>query len=99
MSNKSYSHENIGRSYICLKNPDASNSSHILLTFTATDMTEAEIEREILRQGCTAKSTSQLDSSGSTRLWFNGNYVFGANHKGEPDKRTIPHSVVFYDAK
>ncbi len=99
MANKSYSQENIGRAYMCLKNPNNQNQSSTLLVFTATDMTEIEIEREILRQGCTAKSTSQLDSSGSTRLWFDGNYIFGANHKGELDKRTIPHSIVFFDAK
>lgn len=99
MANRSYPTENIGRTYMCLKNPDKNNTSSIILTFVATDMTENLIEREILKHGCKVNSTSQLDSSGSSRMWFDGNYIFGAAHKGEPDRRIIPHSIVFYDAK
>ena len=99
MNNKSYTDRAIGRTYMCLKNPDANNRSSKILTFVATDMTEIEIEREILKNGCTEASTSQLDSSGSSRLWYNDNFIFGTGHKGEADKRKIPHYITFHDAK
>ena len=99
INNKRYANESIGRTYMCLKNPDKNNSSSTILSFVATDMTEADAEKELLKWGCTRASSSQLDGSGSSRIWYQDNFVFGAGHKGEPDKRKIPHYILFYDAK
>lgn len=71
-----YKNELIGRTYMCLKNPDKFNRSSTILVFIAQAMNKTLIEKEILRHGCTRKSTSQLDSSGSTRLYFQGNFIF-----------------------
>jgi hypothetical protein len=41
--------EAIGRTYICLKNPNAQNESSTLLIFTALAMSETNIEKEFPR--------------------------------------------------
>jgi hypothetical protein len=92
-----YKNEPIGRTYVCLRNPSSQNESSILLVFTASAMTEPELEREILRWWCTRDSTSKLDSSGSTQLWFEGSTIYGYSHKWNPDYRNIPHSLIVYD--
>ena len=100
LSESHYKNELLGRTYICLKNPDANNSSSHLLIFTATAMTESTIEKELIRWWCTRSSSSKLDSSGSTRLWFNGgDPIFGVSRSGNPDYRSIPHSIMIYDGK
>lgn len=98
--NKShYKNENIGRTYICLKNPNIYNESSDLLIFTAVAIDEPTIENELIRWGCTRDSSSKLDSSGSTRLLINGEYIYGNSHGGNPDYRKIPHSLAIYDGK
>ena len=94
-----YKNENIGRTYICLKNPNSSNESSDLLIFTAVAIDEPTIENELIRWGCTRESSSKLDSSGSTRLLINGEYIYGNSHGGNPDYRKIPHSLAIYDAE
>jgi hypothetical protein len=89
--------EAIGRTYICLKNPNAQNESSTLLIFTALAMSETAIEREFPRWGCTRSGTTKLDSSGSTRLWVDSEYIFGKSHRWDPDYRSIPHSIVIWD--
>ncbi len=89
--------KNIGRTYICLKNPNSNNESSNILIFTATAMTEPIIENEIIRWGCTRPLSTKLDASGSARLWVNGEYIYGNSHKGIPDYRGIPHSIAVYD--
>lgn len=76
-----YRNSNIGRTYICLKNPNHENQSSTLLIFTAQSMNERNMENELLRQGCTYNSSTKLDSSGSTRLWHGGVEHYGASHK------------------
>ncbi len=93
-----YANESIGRTYICLKNPNIENESSEVLVFTATTMTEWALEKEILRFGCTKKSTAKLDSSGSSQLWFDNNYIYGFAHRGSPDQRSIPHAIAIYDS-
>lgn len=61
IDNKRFENEKIGRTYMCLQNPNANNRSSKILTFVATDISESELEAEILNWGCTRKSTSQLD--------------------------------------
>lgn len=92
-----YRDESIGRTYICLKNPNIENESKVLLVFTASSMTEPALESEIRRWWCTRDSTTKLDSSWSTRLYFQGSTIYGYSHKGNPDYRSIPHSLVVYD--
>ncbi len=89
-----YKDESIGRTYICLKNPNTKNESSKVLIFTAVSMLESAIENELIRWGCTHPSSTKLDSSGSTRLWANGIDIFGNTHNGTPDYRKIPHSIV-----
>lgn len=92
-----FSSENIGRTYICLKNPDTSNKSSEVLIFTAKAITESVIEKELLRWWCTRNSSSKLDSSGSTQLWVDGEFVYGNSHKWNPDYRWIPHTIAIYE--
>lgn len=92
-----YTNESIGRTYICLQNPNTQNESSRLLVFTAISMDESSLEREIIRWWCTRGSASKLDSSGSTRLWIPGVSVFGFAHRGNPDYREIPHFIAIYD--
>lgn len=99
LANRRYTDEAIGRTYMCLKNPDAKNRSSTLLTFVAEAMSESALEHEIMKHGCEKNTTSKLDSSGSTRLWFSGKSIYGHAHKGEADRRKIPHSLLFYDAE
>ena len=94
-----YPNEPIGRTYICLKDPDSKNQSSRLMIFTATSITEATIESELIRWGCTKSSSSKLDSSWSTRLWVWWEYIFGKSHKWDPDYRSIPHSIALYDSQ
>lgn len=94
-----YPNEAIGRTYICLKNPNSNNESSTLLIFTATAITEPVIESELIRWGCTKSASSKLDSSGSTRLWVWWEYIFGKSHKGDPDYRSIPHSIAIYASR
>ena len=94
-----YRDESIGRTYICLKNPNTQNESSTILIFTAISITEPVIENELIRWWCTRNSVSKLDSSGSTQLWINGQTIFGYTHDGNPDRRKIPHSIVIYDGK
>lgn len=93
-----YKNENIGRTYICLKNPNTQNESSTVLVFTATAMTEAKLETEILRWWCTRESSTKLDSSWSTRLWNQNVNMYGYSHNGNPDYRKIPNSLIVYDS-
>lgn len=99
LSSAYYKHENIGRTYICIKNPDENNSGNTLLIFTAESMSEYNLENEMMRQGCTRNTSIKMDASGSSRLWYNGEFIFGVSRSGSPDKRTIPHGIAIYDAK
>ncbi len=94
-----YASSNIGRTYICIKNPDAENRGDTLLIFTALSMNERNMRNELIRQGCTLNSSAKLDSSGSSMLWYAGETIYGVAHKGDPDKRRIPHAITIYDAK
>lgn len=94
-----YPNEKIGRTYICLKNPDINNQSSQLMIFTATAMTESLIESELIRWGCTKSTSAKLDSSWSTRLWIGEDYIYGKSHKGYPDYRSVPHSIAIYDSQ
>ena len=94
-----YPNEMIGRTYICLKNPDINNQSSQLLIFTATAITESLIESEMIRWGCTKPTSAKLDSSWSTRLWIGEDFIFWKSHKGYPDYRSIPHSIAIYDGQ
>jgi hypothetical protein len=49
LSESHYKNESLGRTYICLKNPDANNRSSKILIFTAISMTESIIEKELIR--------------------------------------------------
>ena len=103
MVNLTLSHSNlpdeyIGRTYICLKNPNSSNSSTEVLVFTAKSATEALVEKELIRWWCTRESTSKLDSSWSSQLWLNNNeFVYGNSRKWSPDQRGIPHIIAIYE--
>ena len=76
-----YRDEAIGRTYICLASPNSANESSTLLIFTALAMSEMTLERELPRWGCTRSGTTKLDSSGSTRLWVDSEYIFGKSHR------------------
>ena len=89
--------ESIGRTYICLKTPSPDNTSNTLLIFTALAMSETTLERELPRWGCTRSGTTKLDASGSTRLWTQGEYIFGKSHKWDPDYRKIPQYIAVWD--
>ena len=100
LSESHYKNESLGRTYICLKNPDQNNMSSKILIFTAVSMTESIIEKELIRWWCTKNSSSKLDSSGSTRLWIDGvEPIFGVSRSGNPDYRSIPHLISIYDGK
>lgn len=93
-----YKNESIGRTYICTPNVDKNNHSSRILVFTAQAITEGLLENEIYKHGCTPKTTSKLDSSGSTRLYYNGKTMYGNSHNGTPDYRLIPHYIAFFDS-
>ena len=44
-----YRDESIGRTYICLKNPNTQSESSTILIFTAISITEPVIENELIR--------------------------------------------------
>lgn len=92
-----YRHENIGRTYLCVQDPDEAGRSSTLLIFIAESMSEYNVENEMFRNGCTRESSIKMDASGSTRLWYAGNYVFGVSRSGKPDKRRVPHGIVISD--
>lgn len=98
LSESHHREEQIGRTYICLKNPDRDNRSSTILIFTALAMSEIDIEKEFPRWWCTSSTVAKLDSSGSTRLWVDGEYIYGKSHKWDPDYRKIPHYIVVWDA-
>lgn len=76
-----YKNENIGRTYVCTPNVNSRGQSDKILVFTAKSISEGLIENEIYKNGCTPKTTAKLDSSGSTRMYFNGKTMYGDNHK------------------
>ena len=92
-----FSNESIWRTYICLKNPDSLNKSPYVLVFIAKAITEVIIEKELLRWWCTRNSSSKMDSSGSTQLWVDGEFIYGNSHKWNPDYRWIPHTIAIYE--
>lgn len=94
-----YPNSYIGRTTLCLANPDEENRSSRLIIFTAVAMDEVTLEREALRHGCRVSSITKFDSSGSTRLWTPGGVIYGNGHKGNPDYRRIPHAIAIYDAR
>ncbi len=96
MDAPNYSNVNIGRTYICLKDPDAENKSSTLLVFTAEAMNERNMESIMTRAGCTRKSIAKFDASGSAQLWYNNEKIYGVSHKGDPDKRKIPNALAFF---
>ncbi len=93
-----YRDDYIGRTYICLKNPNTDNESSTVLVFTAVSISEPRIEKELFRWWCLLHSSSKLDSSWSTRLWVNGQNIYWYSHRGNPDYRKIPHSIAIYDS-
>jgi hypothetical protein len=97
MSERHHPEEQIGRTYICLKNPDRDNRSSTILIFTALAMSESDLEKEFPRWWCASSAVAKLDSSGSTRLWVDGEYIYGKSHKWDPDYRKIPHYIVVWD--
>ncbi len=97
MAESHHREEQIGRTYICLKNPDSQNRSSTLIIFTALAMSETDIAREFPRWGCPSSAVAKLDASGSTRLWVNWEYIYGKSHKWDPDYRKIPHYIVVWD--
>lgn len=94
---KHYPNEEIGRTYICLAHPDANNSSSEIIILVAKSINEAFAERELIRFGCTMKSISKLDSSGSSRLWYSAGTLYGNSHHGDPDGRKIPNMIGIWD--
>lgn len=96
MSESHYPKEYLGRTYTCLKDPVEDRSSKLLI-FIAEAIQEKPIQEEMIRQGCNIQTSSKLDSSGSTRFWFSGAASYGNSHNWEPDRRKIPHSIVFYE--
>lgn len=96
-ASRHYATSSIGRTYMCVANPDSNNRSSKLLVAVAESMTEGMLENEIYKMGCTPRSTAKLDSSGSSRIWYNGNSMYGVSHKGDPDGRKIPHYIAIYD--
>lgn len=45
-----YRNANIGRTYMCIKNPNETNQGNTLLVFTAESMNERNMENELIRQ-------------------------------------------------
>lgn len=95
---KHHTNSLIGRTLLCLRNPDAHNKSQELMVLSAVALNEVRMKKEAIKHGCSPHAMTQLDSSGSARLWYNGEYIYGHAHKGVPDKRKIPHGIAFYDA-
>ncbi len=94
-----YHQEEIGRTYICLANPDNRNTSSTLIVLVAQSMNEVFAENELIRFGCTTQSITKLDSSGSSRLWYNGGSIYGNAHHGDPDGRRIPNMIGIFDSE
>ncbi len=85
--------EDIGRTYICLKNPNSENISDKVLIFFTRSLSEYSAERILLTEGCTRNSSIKLDSSGSSQIVFWDIIISGNSHKGYPDNRKIPHAI------
>lgn len=87
--------QNIGRTYICLKNPNIQNISNQILVFFTRSLSEYSAERILLSEWCTRDSSIKLDSSGSSQILFDDILISGNAHKGYPDNRKIPHAIGF----
>lgn len=92
-----YHQEEIGRTYICLANPDNQNTSSTLIVLVAQSMNEVFAERELIRFWCTTQTIAKLDSSGSSRLWYSWGAIYGNAHHGDPDGRKIPNMIGIFD--
>lgn len=90
-----FPHEDIGRTYICLKNPNLQNISDQILVFFTRSLSEYSAERILLSEWCTRDSSIKLDSSGSSQILFGDILISGNAHKGYPDNRKIPHAIGF----
>ncbi len=62
-------------------------------------MSETDIEKEFPRWWCSRNAVAKLDASGSSRLWVDGEYIYGKSHKWDPDYRKIPHYLAVWDKK
>ena len=99
LDEKKYRDETIGRTYICLQNMNSQNQSSKIAIFTALSMSETDIEKEFPRWWCQRDAVAKLDASGSSRLWVDGEYIYGKSHKWDPDYRKIPHYLAVWDKK
>ncbi len=90
--------EDIGRTYICLKNPNDQNISNQILVFFTRSLSEYSAERILLSEWCTRNSSIKLDSSGSSQMIFDHIIISGNSHKGYPDDRKIPHAIGFSES-
>lgn len=88
-------HEEIGRTYICLKNPSKENISEKVLIFFTRSLSEYSAKKILLQEWCQMDSSIKLDSSGSSQLLFWKYLIYGNAHKGSPDNRKIPHAIGF----
>ncbi len=89
--------EDIGRTYICLQNPDYQNISDRILVFFTRSLSEYSAERILRSEWCTRNSSIKLDSSGSSQIIFGDIMISGNAHKGYPDNRKIPHAIGFIE--
>jgi hypothetical protein len=89
-------HSSLWRTYLCLRNPDKTNTSSELLIFLALGTSEYAAQRIIFASWCEKSSTIKLDASGSSQMIFGDMVIYGNTGKWSPDERKIPQAIGFY---
>jgi hypothetical protein len=87
----------MGRTYICVIQPDAYGYSKHIMTFSFLRATELYAQDTMYSWGCDKRNISKLDSSGSSVFGLGNSHYAGYSHKWKPDYRKLPQIITFYD--
>ena len=87
----------MGRTYICITQPNNLGYSKQILTFSFQVATEPYAQDVMYSWGCEKKNISKLDSSGSSVFGLGNSLYAGYSHKWKPDYRKLPQIITFYD--
>ncbi len=96
-NNQADDNKYMGRTYICIVQPDALGYSKTLMTFSFLQATDAYAQEIVSSWWCEPKYTSKLDSSGSSVFGIGNTHYAGYSPRGKPDYRKIPQIITFYD--
>ena len=89
--------ELIGRTYLCIHDPDRVWYGRTLIILSFQSATEPWATEVIRSWWCRDEYVSKLDASGSTIFGFIGSISYGHSRKWTPDKRKIPQIIGVYE--